>query len=317
MEHELQCRPKQSRDLAETAPCVVKELYSCVGTGSKIRWPNGLMNTALPEFKRPPVHEVVLSVQFEKLENLRSPQLGYVWQAFRDRFPNTEDHPAIEPAFELFGSKVGVGAGVHFELLSSLPTPRIWFVNELGTELVQVQQDRFIRNWRKKAADEEYPRYSFLRDQFTRDFELFQSLVDQQGWGRIEPNQCEVTYVNIIPAGDGWSMPGELGKVFTLFNPSYSDSGLGPPEEAAVNARYILTNAGGEPVGRLHVAIAPVLRAKDGSPAFRLSLTARGRPEDAGTDSVLKLLDLGHEAIVRGFASITTADMHTVWEREP
>lgn len=255
-------------------------------------------------------------MQFEKLESLRSPQLGYVWQAFRDRFPNTEEHPSIEPAFERFGSQGRAGAGVHFELLSSPPAPRIWFVNEPGTELVQVQQDRFIRNWRTESADNMYPRYSLLRDQFARDFELFQSLVQQQNWGTLEPNQCEVTYVNMIPAGEGWTLPGELGKVFTLFKPGYSDNGLGTPEEAAVNARYVLKNNDDEPVGRLHVAIAPVLRANDGLPALRLSLTARGRPEDSGTDAVLKFLDRGHEAIVRGFASITTAEMHAIWERE-
>ncbi len=274
------------------------------------------MSKPLPEFERPPVIEVVLSVQFERLEALRSPQLGYVWQAFRDRFPNTEEHPPIEPAFEQFGPKVGVGAGVHFELLSSLPAPRVWFVNAAGTELVQIQQDRFIRNWRKKAESDQYPRYLFLRDQFTKDLEQFQSLVAQQGWGNIEPNQCEITYVNVIPAGGGWSVPGELGRVCTLFSPTYSDEGLGIPEEAAVNSRYIISGDRDVALGRLHVAIAPVVRTTDGSSAFRLSLTARGRLAEMGADAVLRFLDHGHESIVRGFASITTSDMHKLWGRK-
>jgi uncharacterized protein (TIGR04255 family) len=274
------------------------------------------MSKPLPEFERPPVIEVVLSVQFERLEALCSPQLGFVWQAFRDRFPNTEEHPRLEPAFEQFGPKVGVGAGVHFELLSSLPSPRVWFLNAVGTELVQIQQDRFIRNWRKKADNDQYPRYSFLRDQFTKDLDQFQRLVAEQGWGNIEPNQCEITYVNVIPAGDGWNVPGELGRVCTLFSPIYSDDGLGIPEEAAVNARYIIGGDGDEALGRLHVAIVPVVRTTDGSPAFRLNLTARGRPADVGTDAVLRFLDRGHEAIVRGFASITTPEMHALWGRK-
>lgn len=273
------------------------------------------MKKPLPEFARPPVIEVVLSVQFERLEALRSAQIGYLWQAFRDRFPNTEEHSPIEPAFERFGPKFGVGAGVHFEMLSSPPTPRIWFLNAAGTELVQVQQDRFIRNWRKKTDSDEYPRYSFLRGEFKTDLDLFQTFVAQQGWGTIEPNQCEVTYINIIPAGAGWEKPGELGRVCTLFSAKYSDEGLGIPEEAEVNARYILGGDGNEALGRLHVAIAPVVRSSDGSLAFRLSLTARGRPADGGADAVLEFLDRGHDAIVRGFASITTSAMHVLWER--
>ena len=259
---------------------------------------------------------MVLSVQFERLESLRAPQLGYLWQAFRDRFPHTEEQPPLEPTFEQFGSKVGVGAGVHFELLTSLPSPRVWFLNVPGTELVQIQQDRFIRNWRKTEDNNQYPRYSFLREQFTKDLDQFQSLVAQQGWGNIEPNQCEITYVNVIPAAEGWSVPGDLGRVCTLFRSSYSDDGLGVPEEAAVNARYIIIGDEDEALGRLHVAIAPVARAVDGTPAFRLSLSARGRPADVGTKAILQFLDRGHEAIVRGFASITTLEMHALWGRK-
>jgi len=87
------------------------------------------------------------------------------------------------------------------------------------------------------------------------------------------------------------------------------------PEEAAVNSQYIIRGDGDEALGRLHVAIAPVVRTTDGSSAFRLSLTARGRPADVGTVAVLQLLDRGHEAIVRGFASITTVEMHALWGR--
>ena len=42
-------------------------------------------NTPLPEFDNPPVIEVALSVQFETLANLRTPQIGVLWQEFRDR----------------------------------------------------------------------------------------------------------------------------------------------------------------------------------------------------------------------------------------
>lgn len=279
----------------------------------RIRRYNRFMSKPLPEFERPPVIEVVLSVQFERLEALRSPQLGYVWQAFRDRFPNTEEHPPIEPAFEQFGPKAGVRAGGLFELHSSFPSPRVWFLNAASTELVQIQSDRFIRNWRKQENSDQYPRYTFLRGEFAKDLERFQNLVKREGWGQIEPNQCEVTYVNVIPAGSGWKAPGELGRVCTLFTPAYSDEGLGLPDEAAINARYLISGEGDEALGRLHIAIAPVVRTTDGSSAFRLSLTARGRPAGEGTDAVLQFLDRGHEAIVRGFASVTTAEMHALW----
>src|SRR5688500_8008989 len=124
------------------------------------------MNAPLPEFDNPPVVEVALSVQFEKLEGLRVPQLGRIWHAFRNRFPRTEEQMPLEPAFEQFGVPTTGKPEVRVELSSVPTTPRVWFLNEQGTELVQIQQDRFVRNWRKQTDDEAYPRYEYLRRSF-------------------------------------------------------------------------------------------------------------------------------------------------------
>lgn len=191
--------------------------------------------------------------------------------------------------------------------------PRVWFLNTLGTELVQIQRDRFVRNWRKTDTIQQYPRYSSLREQFLGDFNAFREVVEQENWGCLESNQCEVTYVNIIPCGQGWDTSGELANVITLFTPTYSDDGLGLPDGAELSARFVLEDEVNEPVGRLHVAVASVIQIGDGSSAFRLTLTARGRPEGSGIDGIFKSLDRGHEAVVRSFASITTPKMHTIW----
>ena len=274
-----------------------------------------MMTNPLPEFDNPPVSEVVLGVQFDKLGSLRTPQLGYIWHAFRDRFPKTEEQPPLEPVFEQFGPKPGGRPAVRLELSPIPPRPRLWLLNESGSELLQVQQDRFVRNWRKGEGAEEYPRYTALRESFRKDFEVFSGMVEKEQWGTVEPNQCEVTYVNIIPAGDGWQDHGDLGEVLTVFKAHYSDDQLEKPEEASVSFQYVLKDAEGGPVGRLHVAANPVLRVSDNRAAIRLTLTARGKPEGDGAEGVMGFLDRGHEAIVRGFASITTEEMHKVWKR--
>lgn len=273
------------------------------------------MPSSLPDFGEPPLIEVALSVQFDKLDALQIPQLGLAWQAFRNRFPKTEEQPPLEPSFEQFGPRVGGHRGVRLELLSTQPTPRLWFLNEEGTELVQIQRDRFVRNWRKKDEADTYPRYHRLREAFHQDFNAFCQLVSEQGWGSIEPNQCEATYVNLITPGDEWSLHGELEKVITLFSSRYSDKDLGIPEEAAVNVKYVLNDGADRPVGRLHINAIPVLRASDNVPAVRLTLTARGMPEGSGIDGALRFIDRGGEAIVRSFTSITTKEMHKIWKR--
>jgi uncharacterized protein (TIGR04255 family) len=273
------------------------------------------MANRLPEFDTPPVVEVVIGVQFEKLDSLRTPQLGYVWNAFRDRFPKVEEQPPLEPVLEQFGPRTAGAPRVRLELSMVPPRPRLWFLNELAGELVQVQQDRFIRNWRKQEDSDEYPRYRNLRRLFQEDFELFCRTVEAEQWGTVEPNQCEVTYVNIIPAGEGWHDHGELERVITLFSAHYSDDGLGKPEEATVNLQYVLKDDKDEPVGRLHIDANPVQKVSDNQPAIRLTVTARGKPLGVGIEGAMQFLDRGHEAIVRGFTSITTSDMHRVWKR--
>ena len=274
-----------------------------------------MMTQPLPEFDSPPVTEVVLGVQFEKLALLQVPQLGYVCHAFGERFPQTEEQPPLDPAFEQFGPKPGGRPNVRLELSSVPPRPRVWLLKESGSELLQVQQDRFVRNWRKREDSAEYPRYRALRELFRQDFEMFSELVKEERCGEVEPNQCEVTYVNIIPAGEGWQDHGDLGKVLTVFAAQYSDDRLEKPEEASVDLQYVLKNDEDNPVGRLHVSVNPVFQVSDNRAALRLTLTVRGRPEGDGIEGIIRFLDRGHEAIVRGFASITTTEMHTIWRR--
>ncbi|MEX0938315.1 MAG: TIGR04255 family protein [Pirellulales bacterium] len=267
----------------------------------------------LPDFGKPPLNEVVLSVQFEALELLNIPHLGLIWQAFRDRFPKTEEHASLDPVFERFGLRPTVGPQV--QVYSSPPSPRLWFLNKAETELIQVQKDRFIRNWRKKEDNEPYPRYKRLRKFFLEDYEQFIQFVEGQGWGQIVANQCEVSYVNLILCGNGWNDCGEVENVITFISSTYSDSGLGDPEKVIANVSYILQDVSGGFAGRLHVEVKPVLRTTDRKPAIRLSLTARGKPEREGIDGVMRFLDRGREEIVRGFTSITTKSMHKVWDR--
>ena len=268
------------------------------------------MPRSLPEFERPPVIEVALSVQFERLD-ATTPQLGLVWQKFRDRFGNVEEKPELDNAFERFGPPEKRIPGVRFQV-GAVPSSRFWFVNETGNELVQVQRDRFVRNWRKTDDLPEYPRYSSLRSAFMSDWNIFSTFVAEELKTPLVPNQCEVTYVNIIESKN----PNELGDVLTCVKTQFYDDYLGEPESAEVQFHFLLKKDDGIPWGRLHVDAAPALRATDDKSVIRLNLTARGIPKDQGFDATMAALDACHEAIVGGFASITTPELHKAWGRK-
>jgi uncharacterized protein (TIGR04255 family) len=133
--------------------------------------------------------------------------------------------------------------------------------------------------------------------------------------GKIEPNQCEITYVNTIRLDDGSDIrtqPEVALRNWSGLHPGESDwpARLPKLENATCSVRYIL-ESDGEPIGRLHVSAQPA----DGQPTLRLDLTARGAPREPSFAAVADFLDQGRDAVVRGFTALTTPEMHKVWRR--
>ncbi len=267
----------------------------------------------LPDFSKPPVIEVALAVQFDLLSSLQTPHIGILWSNFRPTFPRVEQHPPRNSVIEKFGVRKPDKATVTFGM--GIPVPRCWFLNETGTELIQVQQDCFVHNWRKGSEVDEYPHYRYIREKFELELNTFRQFIRNENLGEFIPNQCEVTYVNHIVLGEGWENHGQLDEVITVWSPHYSDDFLSKPEGVRFAVRYVIPDKTGAPLGRLHVSIEPGYRTIDEKPIFILRLTARGRPDGEGSEGVFRFLDRGHEWIVRGFASITTQRMHKIWGR--
>jgi uncharacterized protein (TIGR04255 family) len=266
-----------------------------------------------PDFARPPVIEVALSIQFDPLQEFRIPHIGLLWQSFRMNFPRTELHPPRDPVFEIFGVPKQPSINVRVERI--FPVPQVRFINERGSELIQVQQDRFVHNWRKTEAADDYPRYPYVRNRFLEELNTFCCFLSSENLGELLPNQCEVTYVNHIRSGQGWHSHGEAGRIFTAWTGGYSDTFLGEPQDVAGRMRFAIPGATDVPVGRLLVSMDPGFVATDDSPMYAMTLTARGKPLGEGIEGAFAFLDLGREWVVRGFASLTTPEMHRIWGR--
>lgn len=267
----------------------------------------------LPSFERPPVSEVALSVQFDKISGLRSFELSALWKRFAEQFPKVEEHPPLEPVVEQL--KLGPQSGrIEFSVMNLPPVPRYYFISKSGNELIQVQPDRFGHNWRKTGEGDEYPRYEKIRQQFQANLESFCEFLGSERLGRFSPSQVEITYVNHIVSGAGWEQFGEIQKVLNVQSLKYSDGFLGEAETISHFERHII-RYNDKPVGRLHIQAEPAYRVTDGKAILKLEMIARGYPLNGNLEGVLTFLDLGREYIVRGFASITTEEMHTIWGR--
>jgi uncharacterized protein (TIGR04255 family) len=137
---------------------------------------------------------------------------------------------------------------------------------------VQIQRDRFIRNWRRVRADDRYPRYETLKPLFSEDWGQFVDFLGQEGLGVPEINQCEVTYINHIEVGAGWETFGQVDKVVSLVTTG-SQRFLPEPEMLTLEARSPMPDG-----GRLRVMMQPAIRRQDAKEVLQWTLTARGRP---------------------------------------
>lgn len=267
----------------------------------------------LPSFKNPPLLEVALSVQFDPIQSLQATQLGVLWSSeYREKYPHTEQHPPIAAAIERFDVLEQPKRELRLEFSNS-ETPRCWFLKDDKSELIQVQQDRLIHNWRK--MQNAYPRYESIREEFSSDLGAFSNFIEHEKLGSVTPNQCEVIYINHIPVCDVWKDHSELNKIFPNWKTEESNSFFGTPENIRLTSQYILKDSDNKPLGRLYINLQPAFRAEDSVAIYILTMTVRGKPLSDDKDGVMSFLDYGREVIVNSFASVTSKEMHKVWGR--
>lgn len=271
---------------------------------------------ALPDFESPPVFEVVLSTQFDPLPKFGVEHFGLYWSLVKDIYPRVETHSPIPSIFERFGEQPQLPT-VRFELVDQSTQPRTWFLNDSGTEIVQLQNDRFIHNWRKVKTGDTYPRYEYLRDQYKKELIQFSAFLTSNGLGKLNPNQCEITYINHIELGTSVLSHGHASEVLSLL----ARSSMGPDVESEamrLGARFRFSNkiASKVPAGRLHVDFTPAASDDSKQPLFVLNLTARGSPFTPDMDGVFAFFDRGRDVIVNSFANMTTKKMHSLWRRK-
>jgi uncharacterized protein (TIGR04255 family) len=261
----------------------------------------------LPEFSDPPVTEVLLSIQFGSLTKFRSYHIGLLWNDFRRDYPKVTEQAILAPAFETFG--VGAPASLfRFETTFQPPMPRFWFESDDEMHLLQLQQDRVVRNWRKRG-DAEYPRFEVLRDVFRDEVTKLQRFLDGEDLGQLVPNQCEVAYINTIELPDGANPHTNLHRITPLWG---EWTGTLPLENAGLQARSLLTDADA-PIGRVYATFIPVFQLEEARPAIQLEITARAKPSGDTIEDAFGLLETQRAVIVRTFDAITTPEMHAIW----
>jgi len=262
----------------------------------------------LPSYKRPPVVETAIGVQFQALKLFRNVHLWEFWFGIRDEYPETQDQEPLDQKTELFGDDIQRGPQLP-QIQYRAHASRLQACKEDRHEMVQIQNGRFVFNWRRLEGGK-YPRWTRTSAEFWVKYRLFTEYIGEKKLGDIIPNQWEVTYVNHLMQGQDWQteadwpelLPGILGESGRVTS--------GTLEAVDYTTQFALKDGR----SRLHIEVKKAALAKNPEQELLvLTLTARG---GIASERTLEdcLLD-GRRAIVTSFTEITGDAAHERWER--
>ena len=271
------------------------------------------LSRPLPRYERPPLSEVVCGVQFEPLEKLSVPQFGELWRKFKPTYSTCQETSPLPHTLERFEPS----PTTEIQPPSIPFLPRIWFVHQDGSGIIQVQKDRFLHNWR--GAGEDYPHYEQVMSLFRKHYRTFRRFLEEGDLGVTTINQYEMTYINHIPQRNGWEHLGDLGNVFPDFSWRKRNSWrprdhrfLSRPDGCILHIVFDLPDRS----GRLHVTIRDGINLKNQERLLSLDLTVRGVGADRSQSAMDVWYDTAHEWIVQGFADLCGQDIQQkIWAR--
>lgn len=269
----------------------------------------------LVTFIHPPIDEVALAVQFAP-QTVDFMQASHFRDGLKNRFPTRQEHQARPPMSEDF-TDPAERPQVQFEVLNVPSMPRFWFVSADESELVQLQHDVLIYNWRRRAVDAQYPGYTAVRASMKEMLGQLNEVLaaDDERPSALTPNWCEVTYVNQIASQDGSIDRPPLSRLLRGVEMPRQDSLLPETDDAQIHLRWTI-QGDKEPRGRLTVALSSATRLATHVPIWAMSLTTRILAADEGIDAALAALDDGHDWAYRAFIELTSEEMHAYWQTE-
>lgn len=257
------------------------------------------------ELINPPVVEMALGVQFRPLFHLRGIVLGRLRERWRATHPHVEEQPPLPPAIE-----GPVGPGINLQIgFGPVPNARYWFLSETGADIIQLQNDRIVVNWRNVEAGERYPRYDVMIERFQRAFADLSAFVKDEQLGQIGITQAELSYINDVGAPATEDGVG-LEKLLRGW-PGTPQHHLGQPVQARLQLSFDVPDVGHPPV-RMFVSVEPTMHV-NGEQRELMTLSVRGAPVDDSEAAALKFLDGAHEHLVQSFLELTPENMHSTW----
>ena len=261
-----------------------------------------------PRFWTPPVVETALGVQFEPLSGFSTAHAGWFWREYLQKssgdpslkWSQATDAPRLEDQLERFDALDKVVPPVSMRLLLPSTTNRAQIIRSDNERMVQVQNTRFILNWKK--IEGAYPKFGPLVEEFRSRLGSFESFAAEVGFGAIKYNQWEIAYVDAIKRCE--ILPGIVTRP-RLPETLVSSGG----EVISGDWRFSLA----EQKGRMYISLRLGRTAPKNEEALIVTFVARGPVSDSMTWE--NGFEIGHDAIFQTFLAITSDQARQHWER--
>lgn len=255
------------------------------------------MNTAV-KFSRPPITEVVFQVNFPVIEGLGTPHFGLFWSQLRSDFPTVQSAGRLGPINLVGGANI-------------FPENRVWLVHKSGSTIVQLQDDRFLFNWRLTGQDDSYPGYDNLYPEFKKYFGIFLDFLDSENFGIEAFSGFELHYVNHIYMGDSFDKWEKAGNAVVPFR--WSDE----LESSALKSIRLQTASEiDESNDMLTVLIDSRTHNITKESLLNFEIRVAGQRDGLTVESLDDVFSHAHDQALTTFLSMSTSDIKGEWDQE-
>jgi uncharacterized protein (TIGR04255 family) len=283
----------------------------------------------LADYENPPVDEVAIGVALWPT-GITWDLIGNYWQHVREEYPNVQYVPRLPIVREVLAGPPGAGGPPTAQLLvhqfpgfagggptpPPLPNPnqRTWFISPDDSYLIQIQDDAFLYNWRRRTTSD-YPRFSPLYDRFWSLFSAFRDVL-REAEVEVRIQQIEVTYFNWIPNESLAEIFRPAGATDVSLPPSAASDDLhidSLPETQTWVGSYRVYRSN-QPIARLRIETAEAFRITPAAQGQQISLQFRA-PVAPGTpdDLVQELMGIGRTSIVSAFSRLMLETAQNRW----
>ncbi len=249
--------------------------------------------------ERPPI-EMVAGIRFVPASGLRLFALSGLVEKWEKLYPNVRE---VDPLLDWF--EPGLPDPLHFTVGHPF---RLWFLDESEQELVQLQADRLLVNWRMLDGGA-YPGYPHIKERLLERLDGVNEFLQLQQTNPVQVVGAEISCINSV------SVNGRSGGALErVLRPWQRDplGQLGMPDFATCTLAYSVAISCSDAPGQLVVEAKPN-RTAAGHSTMSLSLTFRSVVKPAA--SIGTYLDEMHRHIISGFLGLTPEELQQDWGR--